>query len=84
MLRNLFHSRAPTAADAAFDHAMSESDSLITKMRECSDDRKNPIRALMADIWAQNHNIPYIATVYESVQEMNAAVAYKPSDSEKN
>lgn len=84
MLRNLFVSRKPSAADRAYEHAMAESKSLIAKMRECSND-KNPIRAIMADIWAQNHNVPYVATVYESVQEMNAAVAYKTNgaDSER-
>lgn len=86
MLQNLFHARRRSAADAAYDRAMEESTSLIAKMRECSDG-KSPIRAIMADIWAQNHNIPYVATVYESVQEMNAAVAYKvqvDSDKRKN
>lgn len=83
MLKDLFHARRRSAADAAYDRAMAESANLIAKMRECSDDR-NPIRAIMADIWAQNHNVPYVATVYESVQEMNAAVAYKTAgDSER-
>lgn len=83
MLRNLFVPRTPSAADLAYNRAMAESGTLIRKMRECSDDR-NPIRAIMADIWAQSHNVPYVATVYESVQEMNAATAYKAvTDSEK-
>ena len=83
MLRNVFVPRRRTAADIAYDRAMADSSTLIRKMRECSDDR-NPIRAIMADIWAQNHNVPYVTTVYESVQEMNAAVAYKAvGDSER-
>jgi len=76
MLRNLFASRVPSAADRAYEHAKAESASLIAKMRACSEDT-NPIRAIMADIWAQNHNVPYVTAVFETVQEMNAPVAYK-------
>lgn len=58
----------PTRGDLAYASAMSKSDDLLTKMRESSSD--NAAVAVMADIWAQRRNIPFLVTVYEAVEEM--------------
>lgn len=51
---------------------MQISDDLISNMREASKS-KDVFRSMMADIWAQHHNIPFMATVYEAVREMKSA-----------
>jgi len=73
MIRGAFQTRRATPADRAYNHAMAVSTDLIEKMRERSSD-PSPMRAMMADIWAQNHNVPYVTSVFETVQELNAAI----------
>ena len=58
----------PGPGEIAFQEAMSESRQLRARMRAASDST-DAARALMADIWAQNRNMPFLTTVYESVQE---------------
>lgn len=58
----------PGPGEIAFQEVMSESRQLRAKMREASEST-DAARALMADIWAQNRNMPFLVTVYESVQE---------------
>ena len=59
---------APSRGDLAYAKAMHESDDLLKKMREASKST-DAARAIMADVWSQNHNVPFLTTVYESVQE---------------
>ena len=54
--------------DLAYAEVMQESDDLLKRMRETSNST-DAARAVMADIWSQNHNVPFLTTVYESVQE---------------
>jgi hypothetical protein len=68
---------APAAADAAYVAAMRESDDLLAKMRAAYGST-DPVRQAMADIWAQHHNIPFMTTIHETVQEMNAPLKQKP------
>lgn len=60
----------PAAGDLAFDRAMGKSDGILRKMVECSSST-DAARAVMADVWAQNHNVPFLTTVYQAVQEVN-------------
>jgi hypothetical protein len=73
ILGRIFGLRAPGAGDIAYDRAMNESADLLNQMREhsCSTDAA---RAVMADVWAQNHNIPFVTTVYQVVQEMKSGI----------
>ena len=68
-LRPTIYSKGSNAAR----EAMKVSSELVQRMRHhsTSDD---PARALMADIWSQRHNVPYITTMYESAQEMNVCL----------
>jgi hypothetical protein len=61
--------RGRTASSIAYQQAMGVSDDLIRKMREHSGSN-DAARAVMADIWAQRHNIPFLTSAYETVQEM--------------
>lgn len=64
--------------DVAYSKAMTETRELREKMRGCAEST-DVARALMADIWFQNHNIPFLTTVYEGVQEMKSGTDQKPS-----
>ncbi len=69
----------PTRGDVAYAAAMGESDDLLERMHQNS--RSTDVaRAVMADIWSQNHNIPFLTTVVETVQEMKAPIAQRPED----
>lgn len=68
LLRRLLFGRPKDASDRAYEEAMGVSNELIARMRE-SAESNDAARAVMADIWAQNHNIPFMTTVYQSVQE---------------
>ncbi len=62
----------------AYDRAMAISDDLIARMQKAS--RSNDAaRAVMADIWAQRNNIPYITTTFETAQELNAPIYQDPN-----
>lgn len=63
----------------AAEKALSVSDDLINRMRDASAS-KDPVRALLADIWAQRQNVPYIITMYESNREMKDATQYSDSN----
>lgn len=54
--------------DHLYHEAMRQSTDLVRHMRDCSMST-DAARAIMADVWAQNHNIPFLTTVYEAVQE---------------
>ena len=60
--------------DSRYREAMMTSGDLLARMRESSTST-DPARAVMADIWAQHNNIPFMTTVYEAVQEMKSATS---------
>lgn len=68
---------APPPEDSAYATAIRESDELLAKMRAAYAST-DPVRQAMADIWAQHHNIPFMTTIHEAVQEMNAPIKQKP------
>ena len=70
----------PMKGDLAFARAMQDSDDLLRKLRETSDVTMTA-RSIMADVLRQAHNVPFITTVYEAVQEMKAATDQKPGHS---
>jgi len=74
LLERIFSSRRREAADAAYQEAMGTSGDLIERMREHSTS-ESAARAMVSDIWAQHRNIPFMTSVYETVQEMNVARA---------
>ncbi len=79
VLERIFGRRAKSRGNEAFDRAMNTSDDLIARMQEAS--RSNDaFRAVMADIWAQHHNVPFLVTVYEAVQEMKSSTDQRPED----
>lgn len=69
----------PNKGDMAYAAAMVESDELLRRLRE-SADSTDAARAVMADIWAQNYNVPFLTTVTEAVQEMKSPIEQRPSD----
>ena len=74
-----FHRHGPSQGDVAYRRAMAASDEVIRCMREASGS-KDVARAVMADLWAQSHNVPYMTTVYEAAQEMKAPLAQRAND----
>jgi hypothetical protein len=68
----------PGAGEQVYQQAMTESRALREKMRECSSST-DAVRAVMADIWAQNNNVPFLVTVFEAVQEVKSGTDQKPS-----
>lgn len=70
--------RAPMRGDLAYANAMSKSDELLTRMRESRSD--DAAVAVMADIWAQRRNIPFLTTIVETTQELKAPIAQRPDD----
>lgn len=69
----------PNRGDMAYAAAMDESDTLLKMLRH-SARSTDAARAVMADIWAQNRNVPFLATVTEAVQEMKSSLEQKPDD----
>lgn len=69
----------PTRGDLAYDRAIAVSDELIQHMQEASRS-KDAVRAVMADIWAQRKNVPFMTTVVEAVQEAKSPVVQSPYD----
>lgn len=73
---------APNRGDMAYAAAMVESEELLKMLRDSSDST-DAARAVMADIWAQSHNVPFLTTVVETVQEMKSPLEQRPGDLEK-
>ena len=77
LIARIFGHRPEARGDAAYREAMHISGDLLRYMGEASTST-DAARGLMADIWAQNHNIPFLTTVYQSVQEMKSGTDQKP------
>lgn len=61
----------PAPANLAYAKAMNESDDLLRQMKEASRSTDSA-RGVMADIWHQRNNVPFMVTVREAVLEMKA------------
>ena len=61
-----------TRGQTAYKRAMEVSDDLIFRMREASSSN-DPVRSVVVDILKRGHNIPFLTTVYEAVEEMKSA-----------
>jgi hypothetical protein len=57
---------------------MAFSDDLLRRMQDNSRST-DAARAVMADVWAQNRNIPFMTTVYEAVAEAKSGATYSDS-----
>lgn len=79
LLGKIFGGHAETPGEVSYKQAMKVSDELLERMRETSRST-DAARAIMADVWAQNHNVPFITTVFESVEEMKSGAEQKPVD----
>lgn len=77
LLGRLFKPRPES--DDSYARAMNVSGDLLARMRETSQST-DAARAVMADIWAQNHNVPFMTTVVETVQEMKSGIEQKPGE----
>lgn len=58
-------------ADEKYEAAMAESGQLLARMQAESNSNDAAV-ALMADIWSQRTNTPFLTTVYEASQEVLA------------
>lgn len=76
-LNRIFRPQRRKASDIAFRRAMGVSSDLINRMRQHSTSN-DAARAVMADIWDHHRNIPFMATVYEAVEEMKVPRANGP------
>ena len=65
--------------DMAYKKAVAVSEDVIQRMREASNSN-DPARAVMADLWHQRHNVPFMATVVEAIEEMKSPVRQSPYD----
>lgn len=74
LLGRIFGPRYRGASDIAYQAAMGVSSDLLHRMREHSSSN-DAARAIMADVWAQRHNIPFLTSAYETVQEMKVPAA---------
>lgn len=87
ILGKIFHPRPspppiPTNADRTYARAMAVSDDLLKKMHDYSRST-DAARAVMADVWAQNHNIPFMVTVYEAVEEAKSGAIFSDSSQQR-
>jgi len=71
---NGHHHDAPSKGDTAYMRAMDASDDLLYRIREAERETA-AARAVIADVWSQAQNIPFMTTVYEAVQEAKSGPA---------
>lgn len=64
-------SRCPTSSDEKYRLAMITSGEVLELISAKAGD---PARDMVADIFANRDNVPYLTTAYEALQEMNAPV----------
>lgn len=62
------------AADIAYRRAMGVSGDLLHRLRE-RHDPNDAVRSVITDVWVYHRNIPFLASVYETVQEMKVGKA---------
>lgn len=59
-----------------YEAAMKESADLLEKIRSLGDD---PSRQIVSDVLANRRNTPYVTTIYEAIQEMDAPLKQRAS-----
>lgn len=69
----------PRQDDDSYARAMIVSQDLLARMRESSKS-SDPARAVMADLWHQRHNVPFLTTVVEAVQEAKSGIEQRSTD----
>jgi hypothetical protein len=72
-IARMFGVKSETRGDGAYYEAMRVSGELLKRMGDASIST-DAARALMADVWAQKRNIPFLTTVYEAVQEAKSGI----------
>lgn len=65
--------------ESKYATAMKISDELRERMRSYSEGA-DPAKGVLADIWSQRHNVPFMTTVVEAVAEAGAAIKQRPED----
>lgn len=82
ILGRIFGRKPESRGDGAYREAMRVSGDLLRRMGEHSAST-DAARAVMADVWAQHRNIPFLTTVYEAVQEAKSGPASQIRDTRK-
>jgi hypothetical protein len=73
LIARIFGRKSESRGDGAYHEAMRVSGDLLKRMSDSSSST-DAARAVMADVWAQNNNIPFLTTVYEAVQEAKSGI----------
>jgi hypothetical protein len=73
---------SPGPGEVAFEKVMSESRALRAKLRAASQST-DAARAIMADVWEQSRNTPFIVTVFEAVEEAKSGAIYSDSSQQR-
>lgn len=63
-------------SDIPYYRAVAATNDVMARMAS-SPRTTDAARAIMSDIWAQAHNVPFMTTLYETTQEMNAPLKQK-------
>lgn len=71
IISRLLFRTASEPRGSAYAAAMNGTDVLLQRM-EAEQRSADPARAVMASIWRQRNNIPYMATIHEAVAEVNS------------
>jgi len=66
-------------ADQKYAVAMATSGDLLTDMRR-EEFSPDPVRSMLATIWLQRNNVPFMTTVTEAVAEVRAPLEQDPHD----
>jgi hypothetical protein len=70
---------ARSHGDVAYQRAMTATNEVLQYMRSASNSN-DPARAVMADIWHQRHNVPFMTATMETVEEMKSPLQQSPLD----
>lgn len=66
----LWTSRCPTLAEEKYYRAMQMSSDLLRRIR--GERIHDPALMVVSDVISHRNNVPYMTTVYEAVEEVNA------------
>lgn len=71
--------RVPANGHDRYEAAMSASEDLIRKMRAAGSSIE-AVRAVITDIWQRGHNVPFVTSIFETVQELKSGTDQNPHD----
>ena len=71
--------RAPVNGHDRYEAAMSSSSELIGRMRAINGPH-DTVRALITDILAKGQNVPFVTSIFETVQELKSGTDQRPGD----